>query len=117
MDGGRYRSGGIEIIVTLFAGKTGLHCLPEPLFGSFVAGQREEAAMKTVKQVLQGKPSGGAVIHSVSPAVSVLDAIKLMAEKGVGALVVLDQARLAGMISERDYARKIILHGRSSQDT
>ena len=53
--------------------------------------------MKTVKQVLQGKPSGGAVVHSVSPAASVLDAIKLMAEKGVGALVVLDQARLAGV--------------------
>jgi len=91
--------------------------LSEPLFGSFVAGQREEAAMKTVKQVLQGKPSGGSVVHAVSPAASVLDAIKLMAEKGIGALVVLDQARLAGMISERDYARKIILHGRSSQDT
>jgi CBS domain-containing protein len=73
-----------------------------------------EAAMKTVKQVLEGK---GAVIHSVAPEASVLDAIKLMAEKGVGALVVLDQGRLAGVISERDYARKIILHGRSSQDT
>ncbi len=70
--------------------------------------------MKTVKQVLEAK---GAVIHSVAPEVSVLDAIKLMAEKGVGALVVLDNGRLAGVISERDYARKIILRGRSSQDT
>lgn len=73
--------------------------------------------MKTVRQVLQSKPSGGAVVHAVSPATSVLDAIKLMAEKGIGALVVLDQAHLVGMISERDYARKIILHGRSSLDT
>lgn len=70
--------------------------------------------MKTVKQVLEGK---GAVIHSVAPDASVLDAIKLMAEKAVGALVVLDKGRLAGVISERDYARKIILHGRSSNDT
>jgi len=57
------------------------------------------------------------VVHAVSPDVSVLDAIKIRAEKGIGALVVLDGGRLAGVISERDYARKIILHGRSSQDT
>ncbi len=76
--------------------------------------------MKTVKQVLQGKDGMGgmgAVVHAISPRASVLDAIKLMAEKGIGALVVLDEGRLAGVISERDYARKIILHGRSSQDT
>jgi len=76
-----------------------------------------EAAMKTVKQLLQGKGGMGAVVHAISPTASVLDAVKLMAEKGIGALVVLDEGRLAGMISERDYARKIILHGRSSQDT
>lgn len=70
--------------------------------------------MKTVKQLLEGK---GAVIHAVAPDTSVLDAIRLMAEKGIGALVVLDNGRLIGVISERDYARKIILHGRSSQDT
>jgi CBS domain-containing protein len=74
-----------------------------------------EAAMKTVKQLLQGK-AGGA-IYSVPPAASVLDAIKLMAEKSIGALVVLDEGRLAGVISERDYARKVILQGRSSQTT
>lgn len=73
--------------------------------------------MKTVKQLLQGKEGMGTVVHAISPTASVLDAIKLMAEKGIGALVVLDEGRLAGMISERDYARKIILHGRSSQDT
>ncbi len=72
--------------------------------------------MKTVKQLLQGKANGGA-IHAIAPEASVLDAIKLMAEKGIGALVVLDRERLAGVLSERDYARKVILHGRSSQTT
>lgn len=70
--------------------------------------------MKTVKQLLEAK---GAVIYSVAPDASVFEAIKLMAEKGVGALVVLDAGRLAGVISERDYARKVILHGKSSQAT
>jgi CBS domain-containing protein len=70
--------------------------------------------MKTVKQLLQGK---GRVVHAISPQASVLDAIKLMAEKGIGALLVLDDGRLAGVMSERDYARKVILRGRSSQDT
>lgn len=70
--------------------------------------------MKTVKQLLQVK---GGTVHTVSPHTSVLDAIKLMAEKGIGALVVLDNGRLAGVVSERDYARKVILHGRSSQVT
>ena len=70
--------------------------------------------MKTVKQLLQVK---GGSVFAVAPGDSVLDAIRVMAEKGVGALVVLEEARLAGMVSERDYARKVILHGRSSQDT
>ncbi len=70
--------------------------------------------MKTVKQLLQMK---GGTVHAVAPESSVLDAIKLMAEKGIGALVVLDHGRLAGVVSERDYARKVILHGRSSQAT
>jgi CBS domain-containing protein len=70
--------------------------------------------MKTVKQLLQAK---GRVVHAISPQASVLDAIKLMAEKGIGALLVLDEGRLAGVMSERDYARKVILLGRSSQDT
>ncbi len=70
--------------------------------------------MKTVQQLLQMK--GGAVF-AVAPGDSVLQAITVMAEKGVGALVVLDEGRLAGMLSERDYARKVILHGRSSQGT
>lgn len=70
--------------------------------------------MKTVKQLLQTK---GGTVHAILPQASVLDAIKLMAEKGIGALVVLDEGRLAGMVSERDYARKVILLGRSSQAT
>ena len=70
--------------------------------------------MRTVRQMLQGK---GGSVHAVSPRASVLDAIKLMAEKGIGALVVMEENRLAGMVSERDYARKVILLGRSSQDT
>ena len=69
--------------------------------------------MKTVRQLLQSK---GSAVYSVSPNASVFEALKLMAEKEVGALVVLEGGRLAGIISERDYARKVILHGKSSHD-
>jgi CBS domain-containing protein len=94
--------------------KTGLHCLLRSFRSRFSASQRKEAAMKTVKQLLQVK---GRTVYAVSSQASVLDAIKIMAEKGIGALVVIDEGRLAGMLSERDYARKVILHGRSSQNT
>ena len=70
--------------------------------------------MKLVKQLLEAK---GYDVLSISPDASVLDAVKLMAEKGVGALTVMDGATLAGVITERDYARKIILKGRSSDTT
>lgn len=70
--------------------------------------------MKTVKQLLQAK---GGTVHAIGADDSVLDAIKRMAEKSIGALVVLVDGRLAGVVSERDYARKVILHGRSSQQT
>ena len=70
--------------------------------------------MKLVKQLLDSK---GHDVLSVPPSASVLDAIKLMAEKGIGALVVLNGDELAGIVTERDYARKVILKGRSSQDT
>jgi CBS domain-containing protein len=70
--------------------------------------------MKTVKQLLQSK---GGQIYSVTPEASVLDAIRTMSDKGVGALLVMDRDSLAGIISERDYARKVILHGKSSRDT
>lgn len=70
--------------------------------------------MKTVKQLLQTK---GHEVWSVTPDVSTLEALKLMADKDVGALVVLDADRVVGIISERDYARKVVLHGRLSRDT
>jgi CBS domain-containing protein len=69
--------------------------------------------MKTVTQLLQAK---GREIHSIGPDARVFDALKLMAEKDVGALVVMEGGRLAGIISERDYARKVILLGKSSHD-
>jgi len=73
--------------------------------------------MKSVQQMLQAKGDGGRTVHAIAPDASVLEAIKMMAEKSIGALVVLDQGRLAGVVSERDYARKVILLGRSSQTT
>jgi len=70
--------------------------------------------MKTVKEILEAKSHK---LLSISPQASVLDALKLMAEKDVGALVVLEGEGLAGIFSERDYARKVILHGKSSKAT
>ena len=70
--------------------------------------------MKTVNEILQAKSHK---LLSISPEASVLDALKLMAEKEVGALVVLEGEKLAGIFSERDYARKVILHGKASKDT
>lgn len=70
--------------------------------------------MKTVAQMLKLKPSG---IISIRPDVPVLDALKLLADKDVGAVLVMDGPRLMGIISERDYARKIALKGKSSGET
>jgi CBS domain-containing protein len=70
--------------------------------------------MITVKNILQAK---GVRVWSVTPDTSVYDALKLMAEKEVGALVVLDGEKVVGIFSERDYARKVILKGRSSMST
>jgi CBS domain-containing protein len=70
--------------------------------------------MKTVRQLLQSK-SG--TLCTIGPDASVLDALKLMAEKNVGALLVVKGEKLAGIISERDYARKVILLGKSSHGT
>jgi CBS domain-containing protein len=56
-------------------------------------------------------------IHSIAPEAPVLDAIRLMADLGIGALLVMQDGQLLGLVSERDYARKVILKGRSSNDT
>jgi len=69
--------------------------------------------MKTVRQLLQSK---GSAVYSVTPEASVFDALKLMAEKNIGALLIVSGGKLAGIMSERDYARKVILHGKSSHD-
>jgi signal-transduction protein with cAMP-binding, CBS, and nucleotidyltransferase domain len=69
---------------------------------------------ETVASVLQHK---GSDIWWISPDASVFDAIALMAGKSVGAVLVMDQAQLLGIVSERDYARKVILQGRSSKET
>lgn len=70
--------------------------------------------MKLIKEILEGK---GSQVWSVAPDASVLDALKLMAEKELGALLVMEDGKLVGIISERDYARKVILKGRSSTET
>ncbi len=67
-----------------------------------------------VKKLLDIK---GHDVHSISPNATVFDALQLMAEKEIGALVVLEDGKMVGIISERDYARKIILKGKSSKDT
>jgi len=70
--------------------------------------------MKLVKHLLDSK---GRHIVSVAPDTSVLDAIKIMAEKTVGSLLVMDDDEICGIITERDYARKVIIKGRASEST
>ena len=70
--------------------------------------------MRTVRQLLEAKAPE---IISIDPDSAVIDAIRLMAEKRIGAVLVMQGARLVGILSERDYARKIVLQGRSSSDT
>ena len=70
--------------------------------------------MKNVSQLLDHK---GRSIWPVKPTTSVFDALRIMADKEIGALVVMEDQRLVGVLSERDYARKVILMGRSSKDT
>ena len=69
--------------------------------------------MKTVKDILRDK---GYEVWSITPDATVYEALKFMADKNVGALLVLDGQAVVGMVSERDYARKVILHGRSSRE-
>jgi CBS domain-containing protein len=70
--------------------------------------------MRTVRQLLEAKAPE---VFAIGPDAPVIDAIRLMAEKRIGAVLVMQGGRLAGILSERDYARKIVLEGRSSKDT
>ena len=70
--------------------------------------------MRSVRQLLEAKTPE---VFAIGPDAPVIDAIRLMAEKCIGALLVMQSGRLAGIVSERDYARKIVLQGRSSRDT
>lgn len=70
--------------------------------------------MRTVKHLLQNKPPN---VHSVPPDMKIFKALELMAEMEIGALVVTENDKLVGIMSERDYARKVILKGKSSKDT
>lgn len=71
--------------------------------------------MKTVMQLLQGKSSQAT--YTITPQATVLEAISLMAEKGIGALIVAEGDTMVGIVSERDYARKVVLMERSSYNT
>ena len=70
--------------------------------------------MRLVKHLLEDK---GGAIHAIEPDKPVLEAIRVMADKYIGALLVMRGSQLLGIVSERDYARKVILKGRSSADT
>lgn len=70
--------------------------------------------MRTVRQLLDAKRP---TIHAIRPEAPVLEAIRLMADARIGAVLVMDGPRLVGILSERDYARKVVLQGRSSADT
>jgi CBS domain-containing protein len=71
--------------------------------------------MKKVAQILRSKSDPS--IHTIVPTASVFDALMLMAEKNIGALLIMEGETIVGMLSERDYARKIVLMGRSSKET
>jgi CBS domain-containing protein len=90
--------------------------MPFPPSGGLGCGisRAPEVTMLSVLQLLDRKPKG---IHSVKPDEPVLAAIKKMAEHHVGALLVMNGDQLVGIVSERDYARKVVLLGRSSTET
>ncbi|EPJ88035.1 MULTISPECIES: CBS domain-containing protein [Pseudomonas] len=73
--------------------------------------------MKTVAQLLKLKVLHNQQVHTIAPDQMVLDALRLMAEKNIGALPVVENGVLVGVVSERDYARKMVLKGRSSIGT
>jgi len=71
--------------------------------------------VRTAADLLKAKPYQA--VHTITPAASVFDAVKLMADKDIGALMVMEGAHVAGIVTERDYARKIVLMSRSSKET
>jgi CBS domain-containing protein len=71
--------------------------------------------MPTVAHILQSKPHH--TVHSVPPDAPVLQALQLMADKGIGALLVMEGRQIVGIVTERDYARKIEVRGRTAKDT
>ncbi len=71
--------------------------------------------MATVSQILKSKSDQA--VHTIAPTASVYDSIKLMAEKNIGALMVLEGGKIVGLVTERDYARKVVLMAKSSKDT
>ena len=71
--------------------------------------------MKTVAEILKAK--GDSTVYSIAPSATVFEAVKLMAEKNVGALLVMEGEQIVGVVTERDYARKVVLMARSSKDT
>jgi len=71
--------------------------------------------MKTVAEILKAK--GDSSVFSIEPSASVFEAVKRMAEKNVGALLIMEGDRILGVVTERDYARKVVLLARSSKDT
>src|SRR5579862_4656672 len=90
--------------------------LPCPAPRGYSSGSRitEGFLMNTVKELLQEK---GSAVWTVAPSVTVYEALQLMAEKNIGAVVVIDGGNVVGMFTERDYARKVVLAGRSSKTT
>ena len=71
--------------------------------------------MKSVAEILRSKPDQ--TVYSIAPGASVFDALRLMADKNIGSLLVVEEGKIAGIFSERDYARKVILMDRSSKQT
>jgi CBS domain-containing protein len=71
--------------------------------------------VKTAADILKSKPDQG--VQAIAPGATVFDALKLMAEKNIGALLVMEGAQIVGILTERDYARKTVLMGRASRET
>lgn len=73
--------------------------------------------MTAVTEILKAKGSSGVAVYAIAPTATVLEALQMMADKGVGALLVMEGEAIAGILTERDYARKIALMGRTSVNT